>query len=389
MQIDIKILDLTIKLIRFGMGIDKDLDTEGVDFATAMPDIYKLAKHHDVAHIVAYAVKRCGIKCDDETAKKLDKQYLISIFRYQHQRYDLSVLLNTFESAGIAHIPLKGSVLRAYYPQEWMRTGCDIDVLVREEELDKAKDALVNIGYKAGLKMTHDISLESPGGTHVEVHFDLIEKDKHGPDSVLEEFFNDASAKEGKNYHLESSPEMFIYYHIGHMAKHFVNGGCGIRPFLDLYVIKSKINYDEERLFSLLARGGYLKFANEAFALSEAWFSDGIADELTARVANFVSLGGVYGNVENMVAVKTTKKGSRAGYILHRIFIPYNELRYSYPSLTGKRWLTPVYWVARFFRIVFSKRLGYSVKEIKEGISANKTKTDAVAKLLADIGLDQ
>ena len=389
MQIDIKILDLTIKLIRFGMGIDKDLDTEGVDFATAMPDIYKLAKHHDVAHIVAYAVKRCGIKCDDETAKKLDKQYLISIFRYQHQRYDLSVLLNTFESAGIAHIPLKGSVLRAYYPQEWMRTGCDIDVLVREEELDKAKDALVNIGYKAGLKMTHDISLESPGGTHVEVHFDLIEKDKHGPDSVLEEFFNDASAKEGKTYHLESSPEMFIYYHIGHMAKHFVNGGCGIRPFLDLYVIKSKINYDEERLFSLLARGGYLKFANEAFALSEAWFSDGIADELTARVANFVSLGGVYGNVENMVAVKTTKKGSRAGYILHRIFIPYNELRYSYPSLTGKRWLTPVYWVARFFRIVFSKRLGYSVKEIKEGISANKTKTDAVAKLLADIGLDQ
>lgn len=389
MQIDIKILDLTIKLIRFGMGIDKDLDTEGVDFATAMPDIYKLAKHHDVAHIVAYAVKRCGIKCDDETAKKLDKQYLISIFRYQHQRYDLSVILNTFESAGIAHIPLKGSVLRAYYPQEWMRTGCDIDVLVREEELDKAKDTLVNIGYKAGLKMTHDISLESPGGTHVEVHFDLIEKDKHGPDSVLEEFFNDASAKEGKTYHLESSPEMFIYYHIGHMAKHFVNGGCGIRPFLDLYVIKSKINYDEERLFSLLARGGYLKFANEAFALSEAWFSDGIADELTARVANFVSLGGVYGNVENMVAVKTTKKGSRAGYILHRIFIPYDELRYSYPSLTGKRWLTPVYWVARFFRIVFSKRLGYSVKEIKEGISANKTKTDAVAKLLADIGLDQ
>ena len=273
MQIDIKILDLTIKLIRFGMGIDKDLDTEGVDFATAMPDIYKLAKHHDVAHIVAYAVKRCGIKCDDETAKKLDKQYLISIFRYQHQRYDLSVILNTFESAGIAHIPLKGSVLRAYYPQEWMRTGCDIDVLVREEELDKAKDTLVNIGYKAGLKMTHDISLESPGGTHVEVHFDLIEKDKHGPDSVLEEFFNDASAKEGKTYHLESSPEMFIYYHIGHMAKHFVNGGCGIRPFLDLYVIKSKINYDEERLFSLLARGGYLKFANEAFALSDAWFS--------------------------------------------------------------------------------------------------------------------
>ena len=388
MQIDFKILDLTLHLIRLGMGIDKQLNGAGTDITAIMPNIYKLAKHHDVAHIVAYAVKKYGIKCDEETAKKLDKQYLVSIYRYQHQMYDLSVILNAFENAGIAHIPLKGSVLRAYYPQEWMRTGCDIDILVKEEELDTAKNTLVGIGYKAGFKMTHDISLESPGGTHVELHFDLIEKDKHGPDPILEQFFTDAKAKDGKEYHLESSPEMFIYYHIGHMAKHFVNGGCGIRAFLDLFVIKNRMSYDEERLYELLDGGGYLKFAKTAFALSDAWFAGGEMDELTQRVANYIALGGIYGNVENMVAVKTTKKGSRVGYIMHRIFIPYEELRYSYPSLTGKRWLTPVYWVARFFRIVFSKRLGYSIKEIKEGVSANKSKTDAMARFLSDIGLE-
>ena len=153
MQIDLKILDLTLHLIRLGMGIDRELDTKGIDITAAMPDIYKLAKHHDVAHIVAYAVKKYGIKCDEETAKKLDKQYLVSIYRYQHQTYDLSVILNAFENAKISHIPLKGSVLRAYYPQQWMRTGCDIDILVKEEELDSAKDTLVNIGYKAGFKM--------------------------------------------------------------------------------------------------------------------------------------------------------------------------------------------------------------------------------------------
>ena len=389
MQIDFKILDLTLHLIRLGMGIDKEPLISDVDIAAAMPGVYKLAKHHDVAHIVAYAVKKYGIKCDEETAKKLDKKYLVSIFRYQHQMYDLSVILNAFEEAGIAHIPLKGSVLRAYYPQQWMRTGCDIDILVKEEELDRAKDTLVKIGYNAGFKMTHDILLESPGGTHVELHFDLIEKDKHGPDTVLEEFFNDASAKEGKTYHLESSPEMFIYYHIRHMAKHIVNGGCGIRSLLDLYVIKSRISYDEDRLFELLSEGGFLKFAKTVFALSDAWFAGGKMDELTERVANYIASGGIYGNIENMVAVKTTKKGSRAGYILHRIFLPYEELRFSYPSLTGKKWLTPVYWVARFFRIVFSKRLRYSLKEIKEGVSANKSKTDAMAKFLSDIGLDK
>lgn len=389
MQIDFKILDLTLHLIRLGMGIDKDFLCADTDFSVVMPDIYKLAKHHDVAHIVAYAVKKLGIKCDEETAKKLDKQYLISIYRYQHQRYDLSVILNAFEAGKIMHIPLKGSVLRSFYPQEWMRTGCDIDILVKEDDLDVAKDTLVNIGYKAGFKMTHDISLESPGGTHVELHFDLIEKDKHGADPVLEGFFEDAKAKDGKEFHLESSPEMFIYYHIGHMAKHFVNGGCGIRSFLDLYVIKNRINYDKDRLFSMLERGGYLKFARTAFALSDVWFKDGRHDDVTERMANYIALGGIYGNVENMVAVKTTKKGSRIGYILHRIFIPYEELRYSYPSLTGKKWLTPFYWVARFFRILFSKRLGYSFKEIKEGVSANKNKTDAMEKFLSDIGLDK
>ena len=197
MQIDFKILDLTLHLIRLGMGIDKDFLCADTDFSVVMPDIYKLAKHHDVAHIVAYAVKKLGIKCDEETAKKLDKQYLISIYRYQHQRYDLSVILNAFEAGKIMHIPLKGSVLRSFYPQEWMRTGCDIDILVKEDDLDVAKDTLVNIGYKAGFKMTHDISLESPGGTHVELHFDLIEKDKHGTEitgtnSMVEKAFLDS-----------------------------------------------------------------------------------------------------------------------------------------------------------------------------------------------------
>ena len=388
MQVNYKILDIMLKLVRFGMGIDKETDFSGVDIAPLMPQVYALAKHHDVAHIVAYAVKQLKIVCDEETAKKLDKQYLIAIFRYQHQRYDLSTIINTFEESGIAHIPLKGSVLRRYYPQEWMRTGCDIDILVKVEEVERARDILISKhGYKSGYDTTHDISLDSPGGTHIELHFDLMEDDHYGEDIVLKDFFSDATVKAGRKYHFESTPEMFVYYHISHMAKHFVNGGCGIRPFLDLYVINSMIDYDKDRLNDLLERGGHLRFFKIVQSLSCAWFSNGSLDALGREVADFVLTGGTYGNVENMVAIKATKKGSRLGYIIHRIFIPYNELIYSYPSLKGKKVLTPVYWVRRFFRIVFSKRLKYSFKEIKEGVSVDKDKSDRVAKFFSDIGL--
>lgn len=388
MQTDYKILDILLKLIRLGMGIDKEVDFSGVDLREAMPRVYALAKHHDVAHIVAYAVKKAGIVCDEETAKKLDKQYLVAIFRYQHQKYDLSTIINTLEECGISHIPLKGSVLRKYYPQEWMRTGCDIDILVKKDEVAAARDILVTkLGYKPGYETAHDISLDSPGGTHVELHFDLMEDDHYGEDAVLKEFFSDAKPKEGREHHLVVTAEMFVYYHISHMAKHFVNGGCGIRPFLDVYVIKTMLDYDNERLSALLDRGGHLKFASTVFALSDAWFANGSHDSVTEQVADFVLAGGTYGNVENMVAVKATKRGSRLGYIMHRIFIPYSELIYSYPSLKGKKILTPIYWVIRFFRIIFSRRLRYSLEEIKEGVSVDKDKSDRVEKFFSDIGI--
>ena len=49
--------------------------------------------------------------------------------------------------------------------------------------------------------------------------------------------------------------EMFYFYHIAHMAKHFEEGGCGIRPFIDLWTLDNIKDVDHDKRDELLSRG--------------------------------------------------------------------------------------------------------------------------------------
>ena len=77
---------------------------------------------------------------------------------------------------------------------------------------------------------------------HLELHHTLLE-DAYNPNAaqILENVWADATPKNGYEYLLELSNEMFYFYHIVHMAKHFINGGCGIKPFLDIIVIENNM----------------------------------------------------------------------------------------------------------------------------------------------------
>ena len=76
--------------------------------------IYKLSHKHDLAHIVAYSVKKLGVAIDDDLWAQFDKEMTIAIFRHERMQYELDELCRVLEEAQIEHIPLKGSVLRGY-----------------------------------------------------------------------------------------------------------------------------------------------------------------------------------------------------------------------------------------------------------------------------------
>jgi len=144
---------------------------------TVIP-LYKLSKSQDLSHIVSDALERSGLLDESEVSKKFEKQKMLSVYRYMQMEYDLTMMCDTLESASIPYMPLKGSVIRRYYPQPEMRTSCDIDILVSQNDIERAIKALVeNAEYKEVKKTMHDVSLYSPSNTHLELHHTLSETD--------------------------------------------------------------------------------------------------------------------------------------------------------------------------------------------------------------------
>lgn len=258
-----------------------------------LPEIMSLAQKHDVIHLIVFALKKNGLL--DESSKNLESKMLIAVYRLEKLNYELTKLCAALEQAEIPFIPLKGSVLRQYYPEPWMRTSSDIDVLVREEELRKATELLTEeLHYTFKEKTSHDVSLFTQGGQHIELHYDLLEDNRvRNAAQVLKKVWNDAAKCDGSAFQYEMTDAMYYFYHIAHMAKHFENGGCGVRPFLDIWILNHRIDFDRTARETLLREGGLSVFAEQAERLSEVWFGDAEHTEVTRQTEAYILRGGL------------------------------------------------------------------------------------------------
>lgn len=351
-------------------------------------NLYQLSKSHDLAHLVGDALIKNGLLPDEEIKSKFEKQLMMAVYRYERINYELNSVRKALNKAEIPFIPLKGSVLRQYYPEPWMRTSCDIDILIHECDLERAVALLTSeLSYRKEIKGSHDVSLFSQSGVHLELHYSLIEEKSIGQvDSVLQTVWENASPIDGTSEYLLSD-EMFYYYHIAHMAKHFVGGGCGIRPFLDIWVLNHCKNADSGKRDALLAAGGLDSFAASAERLSQVWFDGAEHTDLTKQMEQYLLSGGVYGTTENRVSVQQVRKGGKFRYALSRIWLPYDVLKFQYPSLDGKRLLLPFYEVRRWFRLLFRGNVKRSVHELKVNSTTTKDEQDAAKRMLSELRL--
>lgn len=351
--------------------------------------LIELASKHAVVPLVLDALLKNEMYTID--MQNLYRQSLwFAVMQCEKQTAELNKLCNLFEENKICHIPLKGSVLRNYYPEPWMRTCCDIDVLVKPEELDKAVQVLKNSGYSMEHKGSHDVSFFTENGVHLELHYNVIEREYKIADvsNVLVKVWNYSVAKEGYEYQFEMTNEMFYFYHFAHMAKHFVQGGCGIRPFVDIMFFKKKVNYDKEKLNSLLKEGSILTFANMAEKLAAIWFENEETTSLAKDMQSYILRGGVYGSLENSIVVKQVKTGSKINEMLSKIFVPYYIIKYQYPILQKYKFLLPMFEVCRWCKLIFFKRHRQrSINHLSVNNSITNEQKNSVADLLKKLEL--
>ncbi len=379
-----------IELIRY--EITSEPISHGVkEFITeeVIVKLYKLCKFHDLSHLIASALNKNGLLDGLDIKETLTSDMALAVLRREQFEYEIERISKALNKENIPFIFLKGSVLRRFYPEPWLRTSCDIDVLVKKCDIKRATECLnKNLNYSVKKGTSHDVFLYSESKVHVELHHTLIEDAiNKNVSSELDKLWQSSVCVEGSEYQLNN--EIFYLYHLAHMAKHFEGGGCGIRPFIDVFIIKNNFSFDIKRLNTLLSKCNLIKFRDAVESLVNVWF---FADEYKngdLLLENYVIKGGTYGSLENSVKIKQAKEGDKKSYLLKRIFLPYDRLKLMYPVIIKHKFLTPIYQVVRWFRILFKGKIGKTQKEIKISNSITESEMNTHANLLKNLGLDK
>ena len=364
-------------------GVKAELSAEKI------AELYSLSKHHDLTHIIAAALDGAGALGEGEVASLFKNERVVAVFRYRRLTDELGKLTELFENEKIDHIALKGSYLRSFYPEPWMRTSCDIDILIKKEELDRAKALLEGkMGYKLVARTGHDISFDSPTGVHLELHFTLIDEGTFGSsEQRLYSVWEYASLLPEKQHAYSLSDEFFYLYHVVHMAKHFMVGGCGIKSLLDHWVLNNLVPCDKEKRRAFLDKSEFSVFEEKITELVLVWFDGADRDPLIDSLENFILTGGVYGTVQNSVSVGVVRKKSRFVYAMSRIFPPYETMVRIYPSLEKYKILLPLYHIRRFCRVVFKGDVKKAGAELSKSNTISEEEIENTDFLLTGLGL--
>ncbi len=348
-----------------------------------------LAKKHDLSHLVYDALDKNGIRCVSSSAMQ---QYYASIWRAEQMTHELRTIAELFEKKEIDFIPLKGSVMRLFYPAPWMRTSADIDILFREDDFDNACEALnTEFGYVGDVhdKASHHLSFRVPANNvHVEVHRTLF-TDFQTDQRVMEQLhliWEQARPSTGHNHLMQMSDMCFYFYHIAHMAKHLnLEGGCPIRSLIDLWILDTMPERDEAGRNRILEKAGLLTFAQAMSSTAKAWF-DG-HEVPSEELEQFILTAHMYSDLKNQVSLGLDRNGL-GKYILRRIFQPYDVIKYTFPILQKHKWLTPFFQMIRWTKIFkkeYRDRLRFRTRTL---IQANQNEMDQIGRIRQLLGID-
>ena len=352
-------------------------------------ELYILAKRHNLTGLVSHALEAQNLAKDSPVSTLFQKAMFNEIYYYEKLNFTYQMLCEALEDGQIAFLPLKGAVMRQYYPQPWMRTSCDIDILVHENDISRAETILTSaLGFKESGRTTHDISFYSSDGIHVELHYELIESKRAGKaGQVLERIWEHAAPVQDGSYRHRLDDAMFYFYHIAHMAKHFESGGFGIRMFLDLCLLMEPMKNSRSQIEVLLRESGLLAFDKVACEICRVWFSGQEHTINSRKLESFILDGGTFGTRENIDITGKRRHGGTAGYLLSKVFLPYKTLKKLYPVIEKWPILAPICAVHRVYPYVLGRkrtRLQAYFRVTKSDLAA---KAEDIADILDIVGL--
>lgn len=368
--------------------------------------IYQIAMKNNIANLVAFKI------CQDasipkEIRAKFDNERLKNIMQQTKQSSVLIDLKNICEKTEKKGILLKGSIIKDYYPDPFMRSMSDIDVFMEKEDIEQLYGTFIELGYSPGVQdKDNHYEFQKNVIAKVEFHPELVALDseygekvflrKHpSAKSIADEMniWNHTMDYDGCKYYRQLTPEYHYVYIVMHALSHLLISGTGIRTFVDIWVMNHQYarKWDRKLLNGILENFGLLRFEHYALALSDRWFEldvDGcisieIEEDVLDAMEWFILNSGTYGNVSNGLLKEMKHDASaisKTKYLIHSFFLPLSDMRRYYQVLDSKPYLLPIVWIYRGFEVLIKRRSNIKNK-ITLVANVDQDKADKIKEL--------
>lgn len=331
--------------------------------------VLKLAQLHSVLPLVYTAIDH---ECIEKKLLADLKTYVYKIVAQQIQNFSvLERVIDEFINAGIPVLAMKGLTLRNLYPVPEARTMSDFDLAVRGQDFEYAIQILLKMGF-ANVGLSDIVHVEMAYGKSMilELHRQLFDEDRIKlPQNYLDELWENAIPVSvcGRNVLGYSDDDNLLYLCL-HLAKHFEEGGFGLRQLCDivLFVEAKYSSIKWEKFYTKERQLHISRFVSVLFALCHLFFNMDIPelflleldikDEMLERIILDIVEGGIFGH-SSSVRSTGTRILNRVGFhnlskfagLIRFLFPSPDMLCEKYSYIKKHSVLFPVAWVHRWF----------------------------------------
>ena len=335
--------------------------------------ILELAKEHQVYNIIISIIQNAP-DISDEQKKEFKNYNLSEISKMIVVKNERANVFSFLEENAIKYMPLKGLVIRDYYPSQSMRQMSDNDILFDISYRDEVAHFMKDNGYKCVATGENSDDYKKPPYCMFEFHKDLFFKGNNFCpvfDNLWEKAVQDS--EHPFMYHMDKN-DVYVYS-VCHMYKHFSTAGCGIRFLVDNYLILKREfdNLDWDYVNDFLGHFGILEFEKITRSIAFKLFDGGELDDKELEMFETIMNSGIFGKesvrLVNKISSMDVSSVEEAKRIImwHRLFPPKKKMIADYRILEKHPYLLAGTYIYRLFKALFNgKRTFNEVKAIKD-----------------------
>lgn len=331
---------------------------EDFDLAQALP----LIKKHQLGNLIYYGAVNCGMDAKSPVMQELFSITYKAMIVDERQRAELQKIMAAFDTNGIHYMPVKGVLMKELYPKPDMRIMGDADILIKMEQYERTRPVMLELGFAEKLESDHELIWQKPS-LYLELHKRLIPSYNYDYAAYYGDGWQLGHPSAANPCRYEMTDEDQMIYLFTHFAKHYRDGGIGIRHMLDLYIYrKARPDLDLVYLERELDKLQLNRFFENIYRTLAVWFDGAEDDELTEQITEFIFSSGAYGHHDaHHIAQGIRNKANEGGSTkqvkrrawLRLIFLPYESMCDKYSFLRKIPVLLPIMWVVRWLSALF------------------------------------